>query len=45
MISLSLSLSLFFSPPPVTGEAFPVVTGRVFSNMRGSKGAPYIFEG
>jgi hypothetical protein len=40
MISLSLSLS-----PAVTGGAFPVVTGGVFSDMRDSKGAPYIFEG
>jgi hypothetical protein len=40
-----LSIYLFLSPPAVTGGAFPVVTGEVFSNMRGAKGAPYIFEG
>ena len=29
----------------VTGGACPVVTGGVISNIRGSKGAPYIFAG
>jgi len=37
------SVSPFLSPPAVTGGVFPVVTGGVFSNMRNSKGAPYIF--
>ena len=42
---IPLSLSLWLSPPAVTGGACPVVTGGVISNMRGSKGAPYIFAG